>query len=68
MTTNWVNCPICGDSDTECNYDDNIKYIHCTNGACASNGGDNATAFLIANEKALELSYKRLAQFKKLFA
>jgi hypothetical protein len=40
----WIHCPICGDSDMKCVHEDDVKYIHCVNGACASNGGNNASA------------------------
>lgn len=43
----WVNCPICGDCDMEKTKDgDEGHIIHCTNLECASNGGENAEAFL----------------------
>jgi len=60
MATDWVNCPICGDCDMECTYEEDVKYIHCVNGACASNGGDNASEFLkkIRNDKVVPVLQK----------
>lgn len=37
----WVNCPICGESDMRQEKDrDGNKLIFCTNHACKSNGGE----------------------------
>lgn len=45
--SDWVNCPICGESDmrkeTEASSPD-ISYISCVNGNCGSNGGTNFSA------------------------
>lgn len=41
----WVNCPICGESDMRREEDvDGNALILCVNHACASNGGTNADA------------------------
>ena len=41
MKSNWVSCPICGESDMhQMVNDDGDKLIECTNHACRSNGGD----------------------------
>ena len=45
MTT-WVQCPICGEPDMRCETEDDVNYISCANGNCASNGGTNASHFL----------------------
>ena len=43
----WVKCPICGEPDMRYEEDgDGNALILCVNHACASNGGDNAEAFL----------------------
>lgn len=41
---NWVNCPICGESDTRREAEDEGFLLYCTNLSCASNGGDNFQA------------------------
>ena len=35
-----------------CTKEDDVQYIECFNGACASNGGDNASALLAKIESA----------------
>lgn len=41
----WVNCPICGESDMRREEDaEGNALILCVNHACASNGGTNADA------------------------
>lgn len=35
----WVDCPICGESDMRKSSDGEKFIIHCVNGNCASNGG-----------------------------
>lgn len=46
----WVNCPICGESDMRKERESDCEagegYIHCVNLACASNGGDNSSALM----------------------
>ena len=54
----YVNCPICGDCDMEKVKDDDGFIIHCTNLACASNGGNNADEFL-ANRNKLNPTFIR---------
>lgn len=42
MKSDWVNCPICGESDMHKETDEEgCAIIHCVNHCCASNGGDN---------------------------
>lgn len=43
-TIAFVACPVCGESDMRKTQDDDIFYIHCVNGACGSNGGNNFSA------------------------
>lgn len=41
---NWVDCPICGEPDMHQDTDaEGNNHIQCTNHACASNGGPNAS-------------------------
>lgn len=40
----YVRCPICGEPDMPATLDDGVAIITCTNHACASNGGSNASA------------------------
>jgi len=53
--TEWVKCPICGDTDMAKTFDPAPEgeegYIHCTNLACASNGGTNCSALQVIQEK-----------------
>ena len=43
-TTDWVTCPICGESDMRRTTDeDGNSLIHCVNHICASNGGTNSS-------------------------
>jgi len=52
-THDWVNCPICGESDmrrTTTQHGD--SYIDCVNGSCASNGGLNDVAWEAKQVKA----------------
>lgn len=42
MKTEWVDCPICGESDMKKTTDeDDFQLIFCINGNCGSNGGTN---------------------------
>jgi len=40
----WVNCPICGESDMEKTSKDGHDLIFCVNHGCESNGGGNRVA------------------------
>ena len=55
----WVNCPICGESDMSKTPDgDDGFIINCVNLACASNGGDNksvVSADLLAIKRHMDL-------------
>lgn len=46
--SDWVDCPICGESDMrkqiDPDSDDGEGYIYCVNTNCGSNGGDNFAA------------------------
>lgn len=39
--TDWVTCPICGESDMRREKEDDGYLISCVNINCGSNGGDN---------------------------
>lgn len=71
--TDWVPCPICGESDMLRQEDDEGNpLIQCVNHCCASNGGSNRDAIKgnslhdVLNEGAL---YEEIGQLKvQLFA
>jgi hypothetical protein len=45
MARDWVDCPICGDSDMQRETDqEGHSIINCVNTNCGSNGGDNFNA------------------------
>lgn len=50
MTTDWVNCPVCGEPDMrrEEHGEECDAFIFCVNHACASNGGSNADGLVTA--------------------
>jgi len=46
----WVNCPVCGESDMQKVREGEGFLIFCTNTRCASNGGDNISALSVERE------------------
>lgn len=59
----YLPCPVCGSPDTrhERTYDEEGGIFYCTNLACASNGGPNASALVDARVQAAKVIHDMLA-------